>query len=112
MLMSFRSVMLRPRGCAGFGGSAAPAATPGADGSGVPASGALRADPERFDGVAIRMYQRVVEASGAGAAAPARALTNSINRRLPSRRLSIEVAYEIRRKPGASNASPGVTATR
>ena len=38
--------------------------------------------------------------------------TNSSSRRLPSRRFSIDVAYEIRTKPGASNASPGVTATR
>src|SRR5262249_24909821 len=38
--------------------------------------------------------------------------TNSSSRPLPSRRFSVEVAYEMRMKPGASNASPGVTATR
>ena len=37
--------------------------------------------------------------------------TNSSNRRLPSRRFSIDVAYEIRTNPGAPNDSPGVTAT-
>src|ERR1051325_4052737 len=48
------------------------------------------------------------QATSAGACAR----TNAISRRLPSWRFSIDVAYEMRMNPGASHASPGVTATR
>src|SRR5262249_39161095 len=68
-------------------------------------------DPIRADDLAqaVRNVHRVAAAPDG---APARACTNASRRLLPSLSRSIDVAYEIRMKPGASNASPGVTATR